>query len=156
MERKKHSRPRSGGCAMAGAALLLAAGIWGAVRLSEDDDAIAGATNDQRIAFINACGWETEATHCELTEVRIPVDFDEVYEEYNRIQIMQGFDLREYRAHSVKKYTYNLTNYRPDGANDAHALIYANLLVENGEIIGADISSGEAGGLVTVLYHEED
>ena len=141
---------------MAGAALLLAAGIWGAVRLSEGEDGISGATNGDRIAFINYCGWETEATHCELTEVRIPTNFDEVYEEYNNIQILQGFDLRPYRSHSVKKYTYNITNFHSVGAAASAPEMYANLLVENGKIIGADISSAEAGGLVTVLYHAEE
>ena len=155
MNRSDRKRQRSGGCMMAGAALLVAAGIWGAVRLSEQADGISGATNGERVAFINSCGWETEAAHCELTEVRIPVNFDEVYEEYNDIQRMQGFDLRPYRAHSVKKYTYNIINYRNEGASVPSAEIYANLLVENGEIIAADISSGEAGGFVTVLMHDD-
>lgn len=155
MSKSKTTRPRSGGCIMAGAALLIAAGIWGAVRLSETDDSISGMTNGDRIAFINACGWETETTHCDLTEVRIPTNFDDVYEQYNDLQLLQGFDLRPYRAHSVKKYTYNITNYLSAGASAPSAEMYANLLVENGRIIGADISSGEAGGLVTVLFHEE-
>lgn len=155
MDKKGKTKTRSGGCIMAGAVLLIAAGIWGAVKLSEQDDRISGATNGERIAFINSCGWETGNMHCDLTEVRIPVNFDEVYEEYNDLQMLQGFDLRPYRAHSVKKYTYNITNYRSSGSADAVAEMYANLLVEDGEIIGADISSGEAGGLVTVLYHED-
>ncbi len=140
---------------MAGAALIIAAGAWGMMRLSATDDSIAGGTNADRIAFISACGWETGATHCDMTEVRIPTNFDEVYEEYNTIQQLQGFDLRPYRAHSVKKYTYNITNYRPQGSTASSPEMYANLLVENDRIIAADISSGEAGGLVTVLFHEE-
>lgn len=155
MDKNTVKKPRSGGCVMAGAALLIAAGIWGAVRLSDDGGAIPGATNGERVGFINSCGWETDAAHCELTEVRIPVNFDEVYEEYNAIQLAQGFDLRPYRAHSVKKYTYNITNYHTEGTSQSVPEIYAHLLVENGEIIGADISSGEAGGFVAVLYHDE-
>ena len=147
---------RSGGCMLAGMALLIAAGIWGILQLSEKNDAIAGSSNAERISFINECGWQTGATHCDLTEVRIPVNFDEVYEEYNELQLMQGFDLRPYRAHSVKKYTYNITNYRENGNYIATADIFANLLVEDGEIIAADISSAEAGSLITVLKHEEN
>ncbi|MGN0687422.1 MAG: DUF4830 domain-containing protein [Oscillospiraceae bacterium] len=156
MKHSSHNKPRSGGCIMAGALLLAAAGVWGAIKLSEKDNAIPGATNGERIAFINACGWQTEATHCDLTEVRIPTNFDEVYEEYNNLQILQGFDLRPYRAHSVKKYTYLITDFSAHGSDSAMTDIYANLLVENGSIIGADISSAEAGGLVTVLYHEDE
>ncbi len=146
---------RSGACMMAGMALLVAAGIWGVTRLSDGKNTIAGSSNTERIAFINECGWQTEMTHCELTEVRIPVNFDEVYEEYNEIQLMQGFDLRPYRAHSVKKYTYYITNYR-DRDRSVGADIFANLLVEDGEIIGADISSNEAGSFVTVLKYEKE
>lgn len=144
-------KTRGGGCMVLGLALLAAAGIWGVVRLSMDREDIAGGTNAERIAFINECGWQTEATHCELTEVRIPVNFDEVYEEYNELQQLQGFDLRPYRAHSVKKYTYIITNYHENvNAPD----IYADLLVEDGKIIGADISSlGDS--MVTVLKYSE-
>ncbi len=151
-----NKKARSGGCLLAGAALLIAAAVWGLVRLSGGAEIINGATNEQRIAFINQCGWQTGLTHCELTEVRIPVNFDEVYEDYNEIQLLQGFDLRAYRAHSVKKYTYNISNYHDESSASALPDIYANLLVEDGQIIGADISSGEAGGLVTVLKHEGD
>lgn len=153
MNRKK---VRSGGCILAGLALLAAAGIWGAVRLSMENEKIAGSSNTERIAFINQCGWQTEATHCDLTEVRVPVNFDEVYEEYNELQLMQGFDLRPYRAHSVKKYTYIITNYRENGNSSDIPDIYANILVEDGTIIAADISSAEAGGLVTVLKYSEE
>lgn len=146
---------RSGKLVTAGAILFAAAGIWGIVRLSSGGADIPASTNEQRIAFINECGWETELTHCDLTEIRIPVDFDEVYEQYNDIQLMQGFDLRPYRAHSVKKYTYNIENYRPEGSTTPLPDIYASLLVEDGKIIGADISSGESGGFVTVLRHSE-
>ncbi len=147
-------KARSVKAALIGLALLGAAGIWGAVRLNAVDDSIAGSSNAERIAFINGCGWQTEASHCDVTEVRIPVNFDEVYENYNELQLMQGFDLRPYRAHSVKKYTYIITDNRGNGKTLPD--ICANLLVEEGVIIGADISSVEAGGMVTVLKHDEN
>lgn len=143
------------GLIIIGMVFLIAAGAWGLFRLSARDEGIAGATNAQRIAFINGCGWQTDVTHCDVTEVRIPVNFDEVYSDYNDIQLLQGFDLRPYRAHSVKKYTYNISNYLPEGSSTPATDIYANLLVEDGVIIGADISSGEAGSLLTVLKHED-
>lgn len=145
---------RSGGCILAGAVLFIAAALWGVFRLSGGNEIIDGSTNQMRIAFINQCGWETDVTHCELTEVRIPVNFDDVYEQYNRIQIMQGFDLRPYRAHSVKKYTYYIKNYYSDSVGVSVPDIYANLLVDDGRIIGADITSGEAGSFATVLKYD--
>lgn len=150
-----HTKKRGGGALIAGALLLIAAAIWGLVRLSGGAAPIDGSTNEARISFINSCGWETDVSHCELTEIRIPVNFDEIYEEYNALQKKQGFDLRPYRAHSVKQYTYLIHNYREAGCDTPLPDIYANLLVENGVIIGADISSGEAGSFVTVLKHDE-
>lgn len=147
---------RSGGALIAGAVLLILAAIWGLVRLSGGAKPIDGSTNSARIAFITSCGWETDSTHCELTEVRIPVNFDEVYEDYNELQLKQGFDLRPHRAHSVKQYTYLIHNYRDAGSGTPLPDIYANLLVEDGEIIGADISSGESGSFVAVLKHGKE
>ena len=56
------------------------------------------------------------------------MEFDDVYEEYNALQRKQGFDLRKYRAHTVKRYTYELSGDTPVPLN-------AELLVENGAII---------------------
>ncbi len=130
-----------------GLILLTAAGIWALFRiLGGGSSDIPGETNQQRIEYIESFGWNTGLTHCGLEEVRIPVNFDELYEEYNDLQKKQGFDLRRYRAHSVKKYTYEITR-----SDDDPVPLYANILVENGVIIGADITSAEAEGMITVL-----
>ena len=81
--------------------------------------------------------------------MRIPVEFDDVYEEYNALQRKQGFDLRKYRAHNVKRYTYEL-------AGDTAVPLNAELLVENGVIIGADIVSPVAGGFQGALAVSEN
>lgn len=130
-----------------GLILLAAAGIWGLTRVfGGGTSGIPGETNQQRIEYIESFGWNTGVTHCDLEEIRIPVNFDEIYEEYNDLQKKQGFDLRSYRAHSVKKYTYEISR-----SDDDPLPLYAELLVENGVIIGADITSAEAGGMMTVL-----
>lgn len=130
-----------------GLILLAAAGIWGLTRVfGGGSSGIPGETNQQRIEYIESFGWNTGITHCDLEEIRIPVNFDEIYEEYNDLQKKQGFDLRSYRAHSVKKYTYEISR-----SDDDPLPLYAELLVENGVIIGADITSAEAGGMMTVL-----
>lgn len=130
-----------------GLILLAAAGIWALTRVfGGGSSGIPGETNQQRIEYIESFGWNTGVTHCDLEEIRIPVNFDEIYEEYNDLQKKQGFDLRSYRAHSVKKYTYEISR-----SDDDPLPLYAELLVENGVIIGADITSAEAGGMMTVL-----
>ncbi len=140
---------RSGKTLLLGVILLISAALWGLVRLAgSDNDKIPGATNEERLAYIESFGWDAGITHTDAREVRIPANFDEEYEQYNALQKEQGFDLMKYRARSVKKFTYTITNF--EGA-DPVVPITANLLVLDGEIIGADISSAEAGGFVTVL-----
>ena len=145
-------RRRSGKSLIFGVVLLLAAALWCLIKLcSGETDRICGKTNEQRIAYISKFGWDAGITHTDVKEVRIPVRFDETYEQYNELQKQQGFDLRKFRACSVKEYTYAL-----NGAEGSSVPINAHLLVLDGEIIGADISSAEADGFVTVLAKHTD
>lgn len=133
-----------------GAVLFILAGIWGLYRLSGgNENRISGATNSDRLTYIESFGWDAGIIHTEVCEVRIPAEFDAAYEEYNALQLEQGFDLRKYRAYTVKKYTYKISP--SDGEPNTAIPILANLLVLDGEIIGADISSAEANGFVTIL-----
>lgn len=142
-------RTNSGKTLLLGAIILILAAIWGVFRLSQTQSAgIPGDTNEQRISYIESFGWDAGTVPTDSREVRIPASFDAAYEQYNALQKEQGFDLRKYRACSVKKFTYTINNY--DGS-DPTVPIVANLLVLDGEIIGADISSAEANGFVTVL-----
>ncbi|MDE7192623.1 MAG: DUF4830 domain-containing protein [Oscillospiraceae bacterium] len=144
MTEKRH---HSGKALLMGVLLLLVAAVWGVIRLNTvNSGGIEGATNEQRLAYINSYGWEVGITHTDVREVRVPLEFDEVYEKYNDIQREQGFDLRKYRACTVKKYTYAIENPSSDSVP-----LCANLLVYEGRIIAADISSAEAEGVVTVL-----
>ena len=142
-------KARSGKTAVIGVILLIAAGIWIITRfISAESGGIPGGNDYERIAFIESFGWKAGNVPVEIEEIRIPVEFDEAYEQYNALQREQGFDLRKYRAHIAKKYTYNISNF--DGSDPA-VPICANLIVIDGKIAAADISSAEAGGMVTVL-----
>lgn len=135
--------------ALIGIALLIAAAVWVIFRLAVGGKSgIPGATNNERIAYIQSFGWDTGAVPDKVNEIRIPTRFDDAYTQYNAIQKEQGFDLRKYRAYTAMKYTYSIKNY--DNA-DPVVPIYANLIVIDGEIVGADISSAAANGFVTVL-----
>lgn len=142
-------KTRSGKAAMLGIALLALAGLWLLLRLAvKPHSNISGASNAERIEYIQSFGWETAAVPSSVQEIRIPARFDEAYEQYNALQKEQGFDLKKYCAAYGFKYTYKITNY--DGA-DPVVPINANLIVVDGIIVGADISSAEANGFVTVL-----
>lgn len=142
-------KPRRGKSLTLGVLLIVLAGVWCIFKLSSGGGThIPGDTNEERIQYIETFGWESAPVPSSVEEVRIPSRFDEAYTQYNALQKEQGFDLMKYRACFVKKYTYEIT--APDGSDPA-VPICANLLVLDGEIIGADISSMEANGLVTVL-----
>lgn len=142
-------KPRSGRTAWIGVILIILAAVWGIVKVTSDGGRrISGESNGERVEFIESFGWDADTVPSAVEEVRIPSRFDEAYEQYNALQKKQGFDLRKYRACTARKYTYPIRNF--DGADPA-VPICANLLVVDGEIVGADISSLEANGLVTVL-----
>ena len=127
--------------------LLAAAALWLMFRLLWNGTAgIPGETEQQRIDYIESFGWDAGVIRLDAKEIRIPVEFDEVYKEYNEIQLRQGFDLRRYRAHSVRQYTYEISR-----TDDDPVPMLAHLLVENGVIIGADITSAQAGGFTGAL-----
>ena len=134
-------------------ALLLAAGmlvfggkIVGAVRQTAaqstvKSEKIAGETEQQRQAFIRSFGWEIEEEPLTVMEVKIPDEFDAVYEEYNTLQKTQGMDLSKLKGKRCKKYQYAVLNYP-----DRPEYITCTLLVRDGKIVGGDIScAGEDG-----------
>ena len=102
--------------------LALAGGIWAQAALSElrGDPAqapaeakvekVAAKTNEQRISFLETFGWEVEGEEDEIVEVKIPQEFDDVFEKYNEIQKQQGCDLSKYAGKRCKRYTYVIEN----------------------------------------------
>jgi len=143
----KEHQSRSRLPAVVGVLLLVCAAVWIVFRIFVNGSSgIPGESNAQRIAYIESFGWDPGISHTDTKEIRIPVNFDEVYQEYNALQKKQGFDLKKYRAHTVRQYTYSIKR-----TDDDPVPLYAHLLVENGVIIGADITSAEAGGMQTVL-----
>lgn len=129
--------------------LIAAAVVWAALRAAIKPRAsIDGETNAQRVEYIRSFGWETSTVPTDSEEIRIPARFDDAYTQYNALQKEQGFDLTRYRSCYARKFTYKITNY--NGADPA-VPINANLIVYDGKIIAADISSAAANGFVTVL-----
>lgn len=99
-------------------------------------------TEDQRAEFLTGLGWELGAV--EEKQLKIPEEWNKVYQDYNEIQLSQGFDLTELKGQTVTLYTYEITNY--EGIGDG---IVADLLVFEGKLVGGDIcyTSAEDGFL---------
>lgn len=105
---------------------------------------ISASTDEERRNYLATFGWET-AEEAEEKELTIPQSWNQVYSDYNEVQINQGFDLTEYKGKKVKLYTYTISNYE-----DSAEGIVADMLVYNGVLIGGDLcnTSAENGFLV--------
>lgn len=93
-----------------------------------------------RIEFLKGCGIEVDADSESVKSVTIPEEFDEVYSEYNDLQLSQGFNLEKYKGKEIECYTYDVINF--DGGTPA----VANLMIYKNRVIGGDLSSAEMNG----------
>lgn len=111
---------------------------------------------DKQSEIVVECG--TEAEVCEYLEsfglqlgeftadsITVPYEFNEVYTDYNNIQQSQGFDLSEYKGKTVNRYTFTVLNY-PDVQD-----VFAEVLIYNKTVIGADIYSTAVDGFISPL-----
>lgn len=62
-------------------------------------------TNEERVLFFSQFGFTVKEEPQEVKEVVIPVEFDEVYNEYNELQKAQGFDLKKFSGQRVKHWS---------------------------------------------------
>lgn len=118
---------------------------------TEETVSTLALTNEERIAYLQACGWEVDANSCVMQEVIIPSDFDETYQSYAELQARQGFDLEKLKGKRVKQITYTVTNYPEEGD------VIAELLVYRGNIVAGDICSMKTDGGFTrgLMDHPE-
>jgi hypothetical protein len=104
---------------------------------------VKAETNEERVAFLEGLGLTVENEPAEIQEVRLPEKFSDVYEQYNRLQISCGFDLKPYAGRTVTRYAYKVADWPGEGGP-----VYAEMLVYKGHIIGGDIHSLELGGFM--------
>ena len=97
---------------------------------------VSCATEEERATYLKSLGWEFDGV--EEKDITIPMQFNQVYENYNAVQKEQGFDLEPYKGKSAVIYTYSITNYK----NNKN--VTANLLVCDGTLIGADLCDPSA------------
>ncbi len=100
-------------------------------------------TDDDVEAFLGQFGWSVGAEPLQVKDVTIPDEFDKIFTAYNELQKAQGLDLGKYKRKTVKRYTYEVTDYP-----DYDGKVYANVLVYRGRVIGGDICSADTEGFV--------
>ncbi len=103
------------------------------------------ATSVELKSFISSYGWSVNEEPDEVREVIIPAEFDDVYTNYNSIQLEQGFDLSSLKGQRVKRWTYTITNYPGYETEDC---IKINILVYNGCVVGGDVCSIKLDGFM--------
>lgn len=129
--------------------LLLLISLPSGVKAAKDT--VKGETNEERVSYLSTFGWDVSADPVEVVSVTIPEQFDATYNEYNALQISQGFDLNGYKGDEGTRYTYTISNY--PNATDAQVL--ANVIVIDDRIVAADVSSVSAGGFMHSLQMPE-
>lgn len=100
---------------------------------------------DAGASYLRSFGWDVEKDISETVYFSIPTEFDYVYEQYNTLQKKQGFDLAPFKGKNVCKNVYRIKNY-PGAENDI--TIKADILIYNGNIIGADVCSVRLDGFM--------
>lgn len=143
------------------AVLILAAVLCGIIflaglRQNDSSSAADGAeavtlsavvkNNKQRVKFLESLGWEVSAEPIEQQDIIIPTDFGTVYDEYNALQLAQGFDLSDYCGCEAVRYTYTVTNH-PKGDDS----VVADIIVYRNQIIAGDVQSVALDGFMDGL-----
>lgn len=100
---------------------------------------------EEILGFISNFGWDVNPEPDEIREIIIPVEFDEVYKNYNEIQLSQGYDLSEYSGERAKNWTFTVRNYP---GFEGEEYIKINILIHNGKVIGGDVCSVKLGGFM--------
>ena len=100
-------------------------------------------TNQDRIDYLSAYGWQVSEEPIATQELFIPEELDDSYDEYVALQSQQGFNLEKYTSKRVKRYTYEVLNY-PTGETG----VQANLLLYKNTVIGGEILSPQLDGFL--------
>ena len=100
-------------------------------------------TNDDRISLLEGYGWTVDKEPIEFMEVKIPDEFDGVYNDYNEIQKRQGMDLTKYSGKRVMRYTYRINNHPSNEEG-----VVANIIVYKNKLIAGDVCSPKLGGFM--------
>lgn len=104
-----------------------------------------------RVQFLEQFGWQVSPEPVEVSEIVIPVQFNEVYEQYNLLQKEHGLDLKPYAGKTCKKWVYQVTNYP-----DPNESVRATLLIVDGKVIGGDLSSVALDGFMVSFLGKKD
>ena len=99
-----------------------------------------------RCAWLSALGWQADPASEELREITLPARFDALLEDYNALQLAQGWDLRAAAGKSCLCCSYDLVGYP-----DWDGRVIATLYLFRGRVIGGDLHTAAADGFMRPL-----
>lgn len=108
----------------------------------------ANDENQSNVEFLENLGWQVDKNYTQKETIILPEVFDEVYNNYNSIQKLSGFDLSDYKGKKVTRYTYRVLNFPQDTKGKK---VYINLLTFKDAPIGGDVLTYELDGFMYSL-----
>lgn len=106
-----------------------------------------GAASVQEcVVYLEKLGWQVSPSPMETLEFTLPNPLNASYQEYNALQMEQGFDLTPYAGRQVRRYSFAVSNY-PDYPQQ----VQADLYLCDDTIIGGDILYYGVNGFVDTL-----
>jgi hypothetical protein len=133
-------------------AIILLAGRGGGAG-SDGTVSLSGIArnNGQRVLYLQSLGWEIEEDVVDEQDIVIPKTFAGIYEEYNAIQLAQGFDLSQFGGVAATRYTYRILNYP-----NYEAEVVADIIIFRGEVIAGNVQSTAVDGFMSGLRFPDD
>ena len=126
-----------------GVIMLIGAHSKRAELLSMNEKTVTTVKSEKdRVRYLSQYGWEVESPALTHDTVVIPRTFSDVFEDYNALQLSQGFDLGQYCGLEAEMYTYRVTN------SDEKGDVIAQLYVRNNAVIGGDVHSTALDGFM--------
>ena len=107
-------------------------------------------TDENAIAseLLSSYGYETADGIFSQEIFTLPQNFDKTMDDYNIIQMSQGYNLLPFKEKKCKKYTYKITNVPYP--------LFANIMFYRGKVISADILNPDLNGFILPLIHIKD
>ena len=99
-----------------------------------------------RLRFLSQYGWEVDPESEEHKSVIIPDSLAGIIDNYNDMQLEQGFDLRKHLGVRCEQYSYTVKNY-PGSEQRALATLY----VQGRQVIAGDVHSTALNGFMQGL-----
>ena len=105
----------------------------------------------KRVSCAESFGWQVDPGSEKCEKVEIPKEFDDVYDNYNKLQKQNGFDLSQYRGKTILKFSYIILNPPIDG----YDTFFLNLLVYENTMIGGDVMTPALDGMMLPVIRNE-